>query len=175
MRALSSLRRTIGCMRARAYSLLEVALTFTVLAVVAAVIIPTLLSGEQAGNARAAQASVEYAVSAGVSVADLAAAPSADLTALSTFAPRLTFVSSSTSSTSTNVVSVAVPAAGSFVAAATDESGVCWGIIKRLSGTGSDRYVAASSASCTAEVVWSYRATSVSDPIGSTWSTPLVV
>ena len=47
--------------RLRAFSLIEVTLVFVLLAAASALIMPRLLSGDQAGTARRAQAAVELA------------------------------------------------------------------------------------------------------------------
>jgi hypothetical protein len=158
----------------RGFSLMEVSLTLLVMTAISVLIIPTLLSGEQAGTAREAQASVELAVGAGVDLYDRAGTPSASLTLLAPLAPRLTLRTSASVSTTTDEVSVAITD-GAFVAAATDTKGFCWGVAKQLTGGGADRYLVLETASCSAAAFAPHLGTDPPDGEGTAWSNPFEV
>ncbi len=156
----------------RAFSLVEVTLVFVLLAAAAALIMPRLLSSDQAATARKAQAALELTATAAVELASYTGTPSADLTDLETLAPRLTFVNATTPSTLATEISVAATTS-SFIAAASDESGFCWGLILTLAGEGqSTVYLSGESASCTASLFTPHVGTTPPPDSGSSWSTP---
>lgn len=130
---------TVGSMRPcspvrlRAFSLMEIALTFVLLAVALALTAPQLLSGDSAASSRQAQASLEAAAAAGRSLATANGAPSDSLALLEELAPRLTFLDATVDSATAEEVSVEV-LDFSMLFAASDTDGVCWGLIETLSG-----------------------------------------
>ncbi len=118
-----------------AYTIIELTITLVLLSAVALLAVPNLVSGDHAASARRAQASVETAVSAGLELFEADGALSASVAGLETIAPRLSFVSANESSTSTTTVSVKV-SASSFIAAAVDDEGWCWMLIRSVYGSG---------------------------------------
>ena len=159
----------------RAFSLIEVTLVFVLLATASALIMPRLLSGDQAGTARRAQASVELAASSALEASTSTGSSLTDLTVLETLAPRLTFLDSTTTSAGPDAVSVSAPAA-SFVAAAADGSGFCWGLILNFSSTGqSSVFLTTEAASCSASLFAAQVGTIPPPDSGTSWSNPWIV
>lgn len=156
----------------RCYSLMEITLVFVLLAAAAALVAPRLLSGEQAGAARDAQAGVEAALDAALRLSASSGAPSSDLSALEQLAPRLTFLDAVSPSTGTAAVSVA-SSAEFFAAVAFDGHGTCWGVLHRFAGTGAlSTYFAIDTASCTASELTSREGDVLPDGAGTSWSNP---
>jgi type II secretory pathway pseudopilin PulG len=158
----------------RAYSLLEVALTFVLLAAVLAVVAPRLLSGDSAAAAREAQVSLESAAASARSLASYNGGPSADLSLYAELTPRLAFVDSNTDSTAPSMVSLGV-LDFSVMVAASDAKGVCWGLIETLEGSGlASVYVAFESAECSASLLLPLVGDLPPEGSGRAWSDPWV-
>lgn len=161
--------------RPLAFSLVEITLIFVLLAAAAALIMPRLLSGDQAATARRAQSSLELTASAALDLSVYAGGPSADLSSLAELAPRLSFLDSTAASTGPDAVSV-YSNSSTFLAAASDSSGFCWGLVLTFSSSGqSSVYLTTESSSCTASLFTAQ--IGVLPPVGSgsSWSSPWVL
>lgn len=160
--------------RLRAFSLMEIALTFVLLAVALALTAPRLLSGDSAASSRQAQASLEAAAAAGRSLATANGAPSDSLALLEELAPRLTFLDANVDSAAAEEVSVEV-LDFSMLFTASDTDGVCWGLIETLSGENlASVYVAFESTPCSASMLLTLVGDLPPDGRGRAWSDPWV-
>lgn len=156
----------------RGYSLMEITLTFAVIAIASTLIMPRLLAGEQGGTARQAQTSVELAVATGLELYEISGGLSADLVELESRAPRLTFTDRLAPSTSTSHVSVSITD-DAFVAATSDTKGYCWGVIRAVSGSGrAELHVAVATETCTAAAIESRITAEIPTGQGGSWSSP---
>jgi len=144
------------------------------LSVAIALVGPRLLAGESAASSRQAQTALEAAASAGRALAEANGSPSASLSLLAGFVPRLVLSDSNTDSTNPGSVSVGV-LDFSMLFTASDGAGTCWGLIETLSGENlASVYVAFESTPCSASMLLALVGDLPPDGRGRAWSDPWV-
>lgn len=164
----------------RGYTLIEAAVTLFLLSVITATSVFMIGASSSTGSDAVAQSSADAAMDAMVStLAQDGSLTSDPVPRLSAQYPSLTFINSSTASTSSSSVSVAV-SSGVAAVAVSGSSGACWMLRLDMSSGDSNhirRYVLVpegSNRTCTASAAMGTDVLSADGTRGSSWSRPLV-
>lgn len=164
----------------RGYTLIEAAVTLFLLSIITVTSVFMIGASSSTGSDVVAQSSADAAMDAVVSILSQDGVLPADpVSRLTIQHPSLSFVSSTTPSSSSSTVSVAV-SSGVAAVAVSGSSGACWMLRLDMSSGDSNhirRYVLApegSNRTCTAAAAMGTDVLNASTSRGSSWSRPLV-